>query len=94
MAAYNLPFDMSKRFDPLSMDPKEFLMPDLFTVVDDKMYHKFDEIYIFYSDAAGSMVVSFYLRGKQVMWTAVNMGSFRGELKISNLLGWQQLEFI
>lgn len=73
------------------MDPKTFFLPDLFTKLGDDLYHKFDEIYIFYSDAAGSMVVSFYLRGKQVYWTPLAIPGFRGEIRFTGLVGWQKV---
>lgn len=77
-------------FEP-GMDPAAFATPDLFAVVGDKIYHKFDEISIFYAPAAGGMVCAFYLRGKQVYWEPVNMPGYRGEITISNLMGWQEV---
>lgn len=73
------------------MDPTQFATPDLFTTVGNKIYHKFDEISLFYAPAAGSMVCAFYLRGKMVYWTPVAMGSFRGELTIDKVIGWQEV---
>lgn len=81
-----------RRFDINIMNPKEFLTPDLFTVIGDRPYHKFDEISIFFAPAAGSMVVAFYLRGKQVYWTPLpQMPAIKGEVTLTDLVGWQGL---
>lgn len=88
---YNIGDQLPIKFVEGEMDPKTFFLPDLFTKVGDALYHKFDEIYLFYAEAAGSMVVAFYLRGKQVYWQPVNIPGFRGELRLSELLGWQKV---